>query len=361
MMILANYTNDLGIFFYLIPIVCAFCYSLSLFIKKDRTLSQSYLAITILVFGLGMILFFIYDHYLAKGRYEITYTIDLFFTIIGGVFVLSYFMSLMNPQKLTPKYFTFFIAAALALFLLILLIDIKIGVILWVGYLIYAAIFMYIRYRKLIRQHNSLEKQIKYQWIVWEIALFTIFAIVTLVKIFDTTSIPMKATFNIVSFLTLTSIFIVGFRSEAMPPIDELINLTDTFYLDKQQEKVSLIESKLKKYFTEQKPYLNPDLSLSDVATAIGVNTTYLSRVINHRLNINFFTLVNSYRLNHAINLIQERKGNISSDLLSMESGFKSRSVFYKLFHEQTGLSPQEYIKNHSYQFTSPEAILHSP
>ena len=343
---LINYENDLGIFFYLIPIVCAFCYSLSLFIKKNRNLPQSYLAINMLVLGLGMTLLFIYDHYLAKGRDDIPRMIDLLFTTIGGVFVLIYFISLMNPHKLTLRYFTFNIIAALAFFLLILITDLKFGIILWACYIICTAFFIYIRYRKLIRQHYLREKQVNIRWIAWCLSLFAIFAIVTIIKILDTT-VFMKAAFNVASFLSLTGIFVLGFRAEAIPTIDELTNMVNSSYLNTQQENKFQVETKLKTYFEEQKPYLNPELSLSDVATAIGVNTTYLSRFMNHWLNVNFFTFVNNYRINYAIKLIEERKGYITSDLLYMESGFKSRSVFYKLFRERIGLSPQEYIKSH--------------
>jgi AraC-like DNA-binding protein len=204
---------------------------------------------------------------------------------------------------------------------------------------------MYIRYLRLLRQHPFYKKQVNLRKIAWYIVLFVIYAVAVLFKIFDP-SILMRIIFNIGSVLTVTCIFVLGFRQEVIPTMDELMNTTDTGYLDKQQENLSQIESKLKMYFAEHSPHLNPELSLSDVAAAIGVNTTYLSRLINHRLNVNFFTFVNNYRIDHAIHLIEERKGNITSDLLYMESGFKSRSVFYKLFREQTGFSPQEYIKN---------------
>jgi AraC-like DNA-binding protein len=321
------------------------CYSLSLFIKKDRTLSQSYLAGSFSVFGFGMALFFICDHYFAGDKSEITRTFNLFFLTAGGVIVLTYFMSLMNPQKLTLKYFTFYIAAALAFSLLILLIDIKFAVILWVCYIIFTIISLYLHYRGLIRQHHFYEKQADLRKIAWCIAFFIIYAILALLKFFDT-GILAKIIFNIGSVLTLTGIYVIGSRQEAIPAIDELKDITDIVSLDKQEENLFHIESKLKIYFEEQKPYLNPELSLSNVATAIGMNTTYLSRFMNRRLNVNFFTFVNNHRIDYAIRLIEERKGSITSDLLYMESGFKSRSVFYKLFHERTGFSPQKYIKN---------------
>jgi AraC-like DNA-binding protein len=373
-----NYDGDWGITLYIIPIVCSLCFSLSLFIKNDRTLPQAYLAATLLYFGLGMLLCFIYDRYLIADSRETMRTVDLSVTVIGGVFIMTYFISLMHPRRLTRRYFTFYITAALTFSLLMLIADLTLdhpplgiqdalafghpsiivsfagetGIAFWECYVAGIIISMYIRHRRFIRQRYSYRERIDLQWLVWCIALFAIFSITTLLRIFDT-GVPMKIIFNIVAMVTITCIYILGFRQDAIPTVDDLTNIEekeempeddDTVYLNRQQEKLFQIEAKLKSYFAEQKPYLNPELSLSDVARAIGVNTTYLSQVMNRQLNINFFTFVNRYRIDHSINLIKTYQGDVSSNLLCIESGFKSKSVFYKLFRERTGFSPQEYV-----------------
>ena len=79
----------------------------------------------------------------------------------------------------------------------------------------------------------------------------------------------------------------------------------------------------------ERKIYLMPDLSLIKFSQIVGTNTTYLSKVVNHRFGCNFRTLVNKYRVAYAIKLKQNIGEGCSIDEISRPSGFFSRSVFY--------------------------------
>ena len=317
--LIINYDGELGLFLYLTSIVCSLCYSLSLFYKKGQNL-----AAIMLLFWVSMLLCFIYDRYLVTDKQEIIRTIDLTTTAFGGVFILTYFVSPMHPRKLTSRYFVFYISVVSVFSLLILTADImldnpplgiedafknagrpsvivcfvgQICVIFWECYIAYIVISMYICHRKFIRRYYSYEEQINLRWVGWCIALFGIFAFVILLRIFNT-GVPMKIIFNIVAISTITCIYVLGFRQGAIPTVDDLTNMLekkeeifekeDTICSNKQQERQRRIESKLKLYFAEQKPYLNSELSLLDVATAIEVNTNYLSRLINRQLNTNF-------------------------------------------------------------------------
>ena len=223
-------------------------------------------------------------------------------------------------------------------------------------YATYAVISMYVRHRQFIRQCYSYKERIDLLWVTVSIVCFSVFAMIALVR-HTHASIATRILFDTGTLLMMTCIYVLGFRQGAIPTVDESANPVSQ---EKQEEEIpepgslpnrqqtreNQIEEELTRYFTEQQPYLNPELSLSNVALAICVNTTYLSQVINRRFQANFFTFVNSYRIDYAIRLIQERQGNITSDMLYMESGFKSRSVFYKFFRKQTGYSPQAYMKN---------------
>jgi AraC-like DNA-binding protein len=54
---------------------------------------------------------------------------------------------------------------------------------------------------------------------------------------------------------------------------------------------------KLKRYMDVQKPFLNSELGLAELAAALSMSTHHLSQLINEGLNQNFFDFVNSYRI----------------------------------------------------------------
>jgi len=104
------------------------------------------------------------------------------------------------------------------------------------------------------------------------------------------------------------------------------------------------VEDKLYKSILYQmeveKVYLLPDLSLVKLSQIVGTNTSYLSKVVNHRFGSNFRTLVNKYRVVYAIGLMRDAGEGCSIDEVLRQSGFVSRSVFYDAFLRVMGKPP---------------------
>lgn len=103
-------------------------------------------------------------------------------------------------------------------------------------------------------------------------------------------------------------------------------------------------------FMDEEKPYLSPSLSLSDVAERTGISTHHISQVLNSSLKINFFDFVNKYRIQECEGMLRDEKmleKPIST--IMFECGFNSKSVFNNHFKKVTGITPSKYrLKNHS-------------
>jgi len=102
----------------------------------------------------------------------------------------------------------------------------------------------------------------------------------------------------------------------------------------------------LEKFMLDNKPYLNPELTLVDLATQINMSRNELSALINNVVGSNFYLFVNGYRIDHVKQLIQKDKQMHFTILaLAYDSGFNSKSTFNALFKKATGLTPSEYRK----------------
>lgn len=103
---------------------------------------------------------------------------------------------------------------------------------------------------------------------------------------------------------------------------------------------------RLKELIESEELYLNPNLTLRNVADKLATNTKYLSQVVNHHAGNNFQRFVNQYR-------VEEAKKKIASDAfnnltlygIALQCGFKNKSTFYKVFKEITDMTPRDYQK----------------
>lgn len=95
-----------------------------------------------------------------------------------------------------------------------------------------------------------------------------------------------------------------------------------------------------------QKPYLDPDLTLPDLAGMCGLTTGKTSRVLNQIIGKSFYTFVNEYRAEQFIwNLNKPEYQHLSLVGLAFDCGFKSKSTFNKFFKAYTGLTPSRFRK----------------
>ncbi len=103
---------------------------------------------------------------------------------------------------------------------------------------------------------------------------------------------------------------------------------------------------KLTDYMKSSELFLNPDLSLSQLAAELNISSHYLSQVINEQFNLNFFDFVNRYRVEAFKEKVKDPEfRNYSLLGIAFECGFNSKSAFNRIFKQATGLTPSLYKK----------------
>lgn len=90
-----------------------------------------------------------------------------------------------------------------------------------------------------------------------------------------------------------------------------------------------------------------PGFSLSQLASRVGVNTSYVSQVINEHYGESFSTLINDMRIRMACRRMNDtaKYGMITIEGIAESVGFQSRSTFIRAFKKVNGMTPSEYLK----------------
>lgn len=120
---------------------------------------------------------------------------------------------------------------------------------------------------------------------------------------------------------------------------------------EKNEQAVKLDEgastkNELIQYLEEQKPYLNPELSMPELARQMGLTTGQLSGAINKEMRKNFNELINSYRIEEVkIRLLDPAYAHLSILGIAFESGFNSKATFNRAFKHFTHQTPSEFVK----------------
>lgn len=231
------------------------------------------------------------------------------------------------------------------------------------------AVYYYAAFRHMKRYRNSLPQYFSdftRVRLTWLNVLFGCSLALWCVVLTDLLMGVEVALWNVMILLITAETFIVAIfslrqsavflerekESDALPAIEEKKRaLRENLYAP---EDLSRETQRLRQYLASQKPYLNPELRLSELADALGLKSYQLTEIINRGEGKNFYELVNSFRVEEFKRRAADPAHSHLSLLgLAMDSGFNSKSVFNETFRKMTGQTPSEYRSTHSPKSTN--------
>lgn len=117
-------------------------------------------------------------------------------------------------------------------------------------------------------------------------------------------------------------------------------NFAYNIYDDKTNEFVrQLID-----FMNTEKPFLDPNLNLENLANQLQVSPYYLSDLLNNKLNIRFLDFINAYRIDEFKKLIHmPASKNIKIEALARDVGFNSKATFNRVFKKKMKQTPNEF------------------
>lgn len=107
------------------------------------------------------------------------------------------------------------------------------------------------------------------------------------------------------------------------------------------EEDTSRIAAKVQAAMEADELYLDPNLSLRILAKHVSVPPNYVSQTLNGHIGETFFDYINRWRIEYAKPLLATSDESVLN--ITYDSGFNSRSSFYKAFKKETGQTPSAY------------------
>lgn len=259
--------------------------------------------------------------------------------IIVIIFMLPYFLSsgaekihyVLNPSQLPKRWLN-------------LVINIIIQIQIW-SYLVLV-------WRKISKLEKELKElysdtsKINLHWIkdiiIQLIIVFAVIAVILFIRILtpQLNTIFTKSFDNqVIPLLVSIIIYRIGYKALTQPEI----LIPEIILIEKAVEPVGL-DKKILTYMEENKPYLDPDISLPQLAEELNMTRNQLSAQINKGTGKNFFDFINEYRIEEVKkDLLNPEKDQFTILALAMDVGYNSKATFNKAFKSIVGMTPREF------------------
>ena len=183
-----------------------------------------------------------------------------------------------------------------------------------------------LRYRHAISEYSADESRNSLRWMYLLIILSLAIVPLPFLTLFFSKQQLMS------SFIFIIPMFIIviqhGILCFNMLTVNYIIISPEKF--DSKGDK-TLTTSNFETFMRQTKPYLNPDLRITDLTNILKTNRSYLSRFINRNYGMNFSCYINSMRVKELENLQKEHNAkNINEKKLIELAGFSSYNEYRK-------------------------------
>lgn len=219
----------------------------------------------------------------------------------------------------------------------------------WLSLVIYLVLsFLYFRkYQSwLANNYSNLSRKLL-NWL--KFSLITLI-LVCIAWLFEAVLRDFKNTYYQYDFSTnLLCIVIYGVGVLGMQEADTLVEFKGEKVADRSGAIIKPDEAVVRlidEAMTGHRLYLNPELTLAELAAFLNLPAKTVSFNINAAYNKPFNTYINSFRVDEIKRRLQTadlQKFTLLS--IAFDSGFNSKTSFNRIFKEFTGTSPSDFIK----------------
>lgn len=337
---------------------------------QGNKIRHSYLGVLFLLLGINMLDLFMQQQAFPWFPRQLSLLDDTFLLLYGPLLFLYVNSVVSKSFNIGKKETLYFLPFALVFLLLVAAITGKgqfpiphepelppDGWLVLVIFLFYAysAFFLW-RTKKLLWSYDraALEyysnlEEANLKWLHFMVNSFTVLCVLGMLQLLlqISGSLPFLM---IIGLLLVLVLFILIYRSiyVALKGSNVLLGLHSPRVAKyagfaMPVEKRMILAEKLQEFMEKEQAYLNPALTINEVASGLQVSTKELSQVINQDFGQHFFDFVNSYRIDAAKELLQDPENKMTIQEIMYTVGFSSKSSFNTLFKKKTSQTPSTY------------------
>lgn len=197
-------------------------------------------------------------------------------------------------------------------------------------------------YNRTLRENFSNTDNLDLEWL-WKLLVFFILFLFAWIYSALLVSDNADILYNLTS-LVLWSIICCNIHKQqplVLTETAEPVGTTASETVDDQSRPE--FAAALEHLFTEEKIWLNPRLTISEVAHQLGTNRTYLSDYLNRSLKTTFYEFVNEYRVRAVAEQLEVPENSLTIEAIAESCGFNSISTFRRVFIRRFGCTPTRY------------------
>jgi len=369
-------------YIFLIAAFNAIFFSILLLQKKPREFHDNILISWLLYLGIFIAIYSFYSHGLFTHFYLLSISfISLF--LLQGIFLYIYVLALIQYKKKINKRNFLHLVPFLLFNLYLLIISFfpeisksirldytQIGInppFLFIIFLIITLLsgpLYFLFSLRLLKKHDinlfnnfSFSENINLKWLRYLVFIFgliwTALIIITVIHhIFNLFSmafctdglfLSLSVLVILIGYFGLKQkvIFSNDFKNEQNLLIESKIKYSGSLLKDSESEQYI---DRINNLMVSSKPFLDPNLTLPQLANKLDISTHYLSQIINEKFHLNFFNFINQYRVEEVkVRINDLRFENYSLLGIALDSGFNSKSSFNRIFKNFTNQTPSQY------------------
>ncbi|NML23872.1 AraC family transcriptional regulator [Pseudoflavitalea sp. G-6-1-2] len=116
-----------------------------------------------------------------------------------------------------------------------------------------------------------------------------------------------------------------------------------------EEEYLATLGIRIQEHMEQQKPWLTPGFNLLKLAQQISVPAHHLGYYFREVKQQTFNDYRNAWRVQHAVTMIENGMADeLTLEAIGIQSGFSSRSAFFKTFRKVTGHTPGNLLEKKS-------------
>ena len=141
---------------------------------------------------------------------------------------------------------------------------------------------------------------------------------------------------------------IFGLVHVNVPKPKPLDNVSNKYKKSGLTQALSLeLKGKLLYLMNQEKIYRKNDINLRELSELLGTTRHNTSQIINEQFGLNFFELINKYRIDEAKKLLKnEHHQKVNIIQVAYQVGFNNKVTFNKSFKKYNKITPSEYVRS---------------